>query len=794
MFRLRHLTLLLMLASAPCVLGVGGSPASADDRLVRLRDQTRALLAVSARQAPDAFQVALTQLAARVNHLNAEPLIPLDMSRVRGKSYGTYDMHIWLVRENSLDLQAAALVWSSPQSPLYGNKATLALAGKVFDYVLAHFTPDGTIGGPEANIDRFIYVPLWESYILFGPDLPAGQRARLTQFFTQAARHQLQTYGAQTKQNEGKPGFHPGTYPNMDAAYLLIETQAAVLTGRAEFADEAKGWISHLAAAIHGSVYDYIKGWNESPGYTQVVLDFVGRYYQLTHDPEALRQIGLHADYYAHFIEPSGWMDYGMPPFIKHDWYKNTWNFDTYSGCLTGLELVNAVSGTPATAYLVQQERAAVKSKTDVRDATWLLYWMGPVHNPAAPSASFCVASPAIDGWQARSTTPDGTITFYATGRVTAVDTRVSAVVSPAAHTGLKPSAPSALAGVNIVAVSHGEQYFIGDMAPTVDTAVSPEGKATKATLTISEGRHGLGPEVETMALGDPLRQVRFWKHDAWKGGSPDGPPVAVSQTWTAAGGRLEGEIAVTATADCTLDAVRLNVVPTQVPSEARSAGTGEISARCEALCMRVESLQGPWTARLNPWHLRIDAPAGKYNVTLTAGDPAGVTEPFAILANGEQKIQTAAVPRGTFAKFTFQADSVDGYIGLAFVPLRPGANWKLRAIELQPLNSLASHTGWQVGPANQPPPAGWKQLSGSMVYTPARGIGWFGNLDPSEQQYRGPNGVQQDVIICPDVRTALTLSDQTGAPRAWKAGDTMKARVQVWLASQLTAVPPATQ
>jgi hypothetical protein len=583
---------------------------STEARLVQLRDHTRALFTTSAQRAPEAFKIVINQLANRANRLSS-PLPVIDMSRVR-VSYGTYDRKIWLVRETAMDLQAAAIAWSVPESPSHWSQELLADAEKTFDWVISHFTDEGTTGAPDSNIDRFIYVPLWESFILFGPDLPADQRARLAAFFTTAAQYQQRVYPESPEKASQPGGLHTGGYPNMDASYLLIQTEAASLTGEREFSDESKKWIALLGQSIHGSTWDYVKNWNAAPGYTQIVLDCIGRYYQLTHDPEALRQIGLNADYYAHYIEPSGLMDFGMTPFIKHDWGGQY--ADPYSACFTGLELVNAVAGTPQTAYLVQQERAALASQSEVRNAQSLPYWLGPTNGAVAPPASFVRAAPEIDGWQARSTTGNGTITFYATGRIIAADTRVSAMATPAQGSGLKPTA---LAGVIVEAVTEGTSYYIGDMTPQVEVAVPAGGDPT---LKISERRHALGAEgAGPLPLGGANGTVRYWKSDPWKGGIPGGLPITVTQSWTTHNGRLEGDISVKATADCTLDEVRLSVVPTQAATEATSPTPKEILARVEGLCLHLTSVDGAWNPRLH-----ANTSSGNNDTTLVLTDENG--------------------------------------------------------------------------------------------------------------------------------------------------------------------------
>jgi hypothetical protein len=399
-----------------------GEPAlSSDARLIRLRNDTRALFAASAQRAPDAFKIAIAQLANRGNRI-VPPLPAVDMSRVRVKSYAAADAGIWLVRETALNLQAAAIAWSVPISPSHGSRDLLAHAEQTFDYVLSHFTPEGTTGAPDAHLDKFIYVPLWESFILFGPDLPLAQRSRLFAFFTAAARYQNHIYPPATEAaslpRSPSGGFAKMDAVNMATAWLLIQTEAAALTGGSEFADAARGRIALIGQCMHGSTYDYVKNWNAAPGYNQIALDYLGRYFQLTHDPEALGAAG------------------------------------------------------------------------------------------AVP-----------------------------------------------------------------------------------------------------------------LPLGDHA-QVRYWKQDPWKGGSRAGPPIVVSQSWTIRGGRLEGVISVTATAACTLDEVRLSVVPTQPATEEISPAPGEILARVGGLCLGLASDKGAWHI-----YLHLDAPPATNPAALVITD-RGATPP----------------------------------------------------------------------------------------------------------------------------------------------------------------------
>ena len=239
----------------------GGPAHSAQDtpdaRLVQLRDDTRALFAASAQRAPAAFKIAIAQLAARANRIVNTPLPSVDMSRVRGKSYAASDPGIWLVRETALNLQAAAIAWSVPESSAYASKDLLAHAETTFDYVLSHFTPQGTTGAADAHIDKFIYVPLWESFILFGPALPPDQRARLIAFFTSAARYQAGIY-PQATETASLPrlpsdGFAKMDAVNMAAAWLLIQAQAAILTGKSEFSGHTRGRLALIGKCMHGA-------------------------------------------------------------------------------------------------------------------------------------------------------------------------------------------------------------------------------------------------------------------------------------------------------------------------------------------------------------------------------------------------------------------------------------------------------------------------------------------------------------------------------------------------------------
>ncbi|MDR1283936.1 MAG: hypothetical protein LBK99_24430 [Opitutaceae bacterium] len=304
---------------------------------------------------PALFDLVQQRNAASAKNFLANPLADLDLTRIVGRPYSDYDRSAWTLPGVAYALFNAGLCHAQPGNPLHRDPAVLAKSEAAFEWILRQTSPEGTLGAPDGNIDRFTYAPAWEAFVLLGPDLPPPLRERFARHLLRAAEYQLENYG----KNKNSP---IGRYPNMDTAFILIMQQAARLFDRAGFAEDADAGLDQLARCLSGSTWLYLitaegTKWNPSPGYTQIALQYLGRAWQLGQNPKALLQIQRHADYYRHYIEPGGQMDYGSAPHIKHDWAL------PWSDSIPGLELVRryAPSPDPVLQTLADRAHAALR-------------------------------------------------------------------------------------------------------------------------------------------------------------------------------------------------------------------------------------------------------------------------------------------------------------------------------------------------------------------------------------------------------------------------------------------------
>ncbi|MBN8216199.1 MAG: hypothetical protein J0L75_06130 [Spirochaetes bacterium] len=732
-----------------------------------LRRETLALFEASRKGAPEPFQIVFAAVAARAKTFFQSPLRPVDMATVVGRPYGSYNMDVWRLRGVSEELHTLAMCLSIPGNELYGKGEALAKADEAFRFLAGHFSPEGSTRAPDANIDRFIMGPLLESFLLLEDRLKPETRRLAAELLVNAAYFQMRGFG----RREGK-----GTYPNMDAAYLYLMQASGMLLGEKAFLAEAAVTLASLSNCMKGGTYEYIHGWNPDPRYTKVVLEFVGRYWQLSKNPEARRQIEAHRDYLVRFMEPGGVMDYGMSPFIKHDW-----TLQPFGAIGHALELVHGAAPHPVTQYQVDRLRKLGKTQAGLLASPYLLYWLSPdLGRREAPPARFLAESPEIEGFMMRTQSEQGTFTAYLTGKPISVDTRVSAIFTPASD----PDHARAFAGLFLELMKDGASYYLGDMAPTLSRSAAPGA----LSLSIQQHRHTLGPNVECMPYGGHMNSIKNWKHDCWKGGSPDSPPVDTLESWTldARSGFMRGQIRVVAEKELTLDEVRLRPFFLAKDLDEQRVDGPRLLLRAGGLCLEILSSEGAWRPRVTktPFHFRLDLPNGRYQVTLTSGDEIFPTEPFDVSANDQLLAEPVRAERGAFAVRTFPVEVKEGALRLSFLPRSAQEHWKVNALVVEDRHK-GYRRAFDVGSEFSPVAAGYERLQGKMAYSTARGFGWFRDLTAQERD-RGTNAaLTRDLITCPDgLETQVTFSD--GAPRTWKTGEAYGARVTLGMSASL--------
>lgn len=568
--------------------------AAAGENLSSIRSATISLLEDSYRNNPGMFKLRLEhQVLGRARSFLHDKLAPVDMSRVVGAPYSSFNRDIWRYARVAENLFTVAIAYAAPQSPEAGNTDLSRKAAEGFEWILSHANGKGDCQAPDKNINRFHYVPAWEAFVLLAPALPDELRQRVLLHLFHAARHQLETYQSWN-----------GGYPNMDSAHLLILQQAGRLFGYKPFLSGLEQGLHRLESCFSGSTWDYVKGWSPQAIYTAVTLRHVGRLYQLDRNPSALRQLTAHADYFKYFVEPNGVMDFGMAPFIKHAWGTTSRN----TSFIAGIEVVQRYAPTSLLWQFIDRIHADLEANPGLFSGMsdpYPLYWLAPRATTGEPSeaplGSFLRAAPEFAGFQARATDSSGvTLTFYANGNAQAADTRVSAVLSPPEASPGSPRNTNPdnndilLAGALLEVIQDGVSYFLGDLAPDIKKSITHD----SAILEASQRRHAMGPTAWPMIVGNEWKDnaIKHWNASPWKGGSQRTPPVETYEKWVWRDGVLHGEIAFTALEEANIDEVRFSLVPV-LPRivEEKLSPPGGHAMRTGALCIVVFPSAGNW-------------------------------------------------------------------------------------------------------------------------------------------------------------------------------------------------------
>ncbi|AHF94333.1 hypothetical protein OPIT5_12425 [Opitutaceae bacterium TAV5] len=699
----------------------------------------------------------------------------------------------WTIAYRCVDLHAMVIAAVTPGSRFFQKNEAIVRVREGVDWILSHYGEPGTLRTPDPNVDRFVLPNFFDTVILAWPLLTEETHEKFARLYWRACAFQKETYG-----RELVFGRFAG-YPNMDAAYLLILRQAAELFDDAQLRAESVERTRLLGQCFTGSTWDYLKGWPPAPHYTKITLHYLGRYWQLSDDPEALAQIKRHQEYYEKFLEPGGMMDCGMSPYAKHMWH--TAPFSTSNAAL---ELVFQATRSPLLRGRIRELRNYIeKSNRRVVDPL-SFYWLSSARGLVEPiPTNFLRPAPETAGWQMRQTTPLGTWTVNLSGRHSSLDTRVSALTTPdRPDDGLSSddidAAPSSgLAGVFVELFQNGQSWFLGEMAPHIDQQASKDGRTV--TITTRQTRMSAGQTARPMLFGRPVGKITG---GTWSGGLPARLPVETVERWTLGLGRLDGEITVTTTEACHLDDVRLSLAPVLPRVDEKRLNGRTLSARYGSLCVGVTAMTGAWrpeapagTENQAPLHFRMDLPNASYNVTLVSGDADNETAPFRIDANGVDPGILVKARAGEFAERTFPVVVRDGSLRLRFKP-SPSQHWKVNALIITRVADGAPVRLFDVGPANIQPAAGYERLSGSMVYNKDSGFGWMKNHANDERVRSTTAGTRDATLITsgdagPVESPLLVLTEAPSeagghSARARPAGETWRAVIRVRQAASL--------
>jgi hypothetical protein len=222
------------------------------------------------------------------------------------------------------------MTWAAcnPSSPLRGDPALIAEVMRWMQGVFQNQRGgDLNVGrsggrgqpGRDENINRFCFVPTFESYLLLRetwPDLILPSKRKEWEASVRAvAEFQLKTYGEKVSRHG------PGWYPNIDVHYLMMMELASRILGEPKWHQEAERFLDLIAHSLYpDGAFTYLGRQNECFGYHEINLVHLARYWQLTGSREALDLVLAGATYYPNNVEPGGVPEYYTDPFWKHCW------------------------------------------------------------------------------------------------------------------------------------------------------------------------------------------------------------------------------------------------------------------------------------------------------------------------------------------------------------------------------------------------------------------------------------------------------------------------------------------
>jgi|GEM_PF-2881476 len=125
----------------------------------------------------------------------------------------------------------------------------------------------------------------------------------------------------------GKSGSHwvstaAFEYPNADAQHAAIMQAASLVYAEPEFAQTARAFAHGMRDHLYApGEWRYYRDSTPAPVYHGTELMFLGRYYQLSRDPEAAELIRATKDYYPFVFATENAAEYTSAP-----WWKQIWN------------------------------------------------------------------------------------------------------------------------------------------------------------------------------------------------------------------------------------------------------------------------------------------------------------------------------------------------------------------------------------------------------------------------------------------------------------------------------------
>lgn len=312
-------------------------------------------------------------------------------------------------REIALDTRMRLWGIADPRSTLNPEtqKELLIQAVRQIEYLLEAgedgrwWWPDsGRQGDP--NMDRFTLAPLLQSLLELKR---AGllPQEKLTAWLDQvrpAVDFQFREYGQRTDFDWSTR--LAGSYPNMDAAYVLIMGVAAELFDQPDYKGSAEAMLEKIAYNIQsgGSVRyagDERKVTalsNASPVYTGVVIRYLAEYLSATNSKRARNLLASMREHY-----PRAWVAPGIPENSTAPWWKHS-NYVNRLGWAGCFEVIAGITGDLQNRYLAEQ--LLDLGRVDVADALAAVGFYDPDLRGEAPPDNIILPDPDLGGFRGR--------------------------------------------------------------------------------------------------------------------------------------------------------------------------------------------------------------------------------------------------------------------------------------------------------------------------------------------------------------------------------------------------------
>lgn len=237
---------------------------------------------------------------------------------------------------------------SSPPGRVEGAPAPTAVAAHLFLWAYEerssrHYQDSLMVDKARLCLDYLEANPELYHPDYFAPTPMLEAITRLRRIDPQSAdRYLPHALAALHEQSKGSLHDRVGHWSDWDTFFSVAAALAARLTGEKRWLELA----SHHAQVLHANAIDVdgllhwttpYEDWNASINYGGLMMSNLARYYELTGDPDAGALIDGTRDYFLHYIEPTGLMDF-VPSIYPKQLTEN--KKDSYSFSAAAVEFL----------------------------------------------------------------------------------------------------------------------------------------------------------------------------------------------------------------------------------------------------------------------------------------------------------------------------------------------------------------------------------------------------------------------------------------------------------------------